>query len=297
MLILIQLPNIIRMFALNTPSSCISKTDNGYFFIPNGKLYQKDTRLLNPYGYPYLLCVFELGGSGGNSLSFIVNFVRKMPSSSKICDMENNSIHTATSAHETRKKNLSTLISRSISRYRNFVKSKILRMFVASIVIKHLNAGQRLAFCLRAFFMPVIFEYLRYRYLCTPVQNYNGTAAFGCNAIDSGKDTGIFCFIMGKTTSISNAVLSNSIGASAHETRKKNRHRSETKAARQEIISYFYRCYPEIRTMKIKDSGRIFIARARAGKYMIHTGACSIERLKIKLEHLCSAKLLKNTHQ
>ncbi len=114
---MIQLSNIILMFAANSPSSCISKIDNEYFFMLIRQLYQHDIRLSNPYGYSYLLCVFELGGSGGDSLSFIVNFVRKMPSSSKICDMVNNSIHTATSVHETRAVQLTSNPFRDFSFY------------------------------------------------------------------------------------------------------------------------------------------------------------------------------------
>lgn len=98
---MIQVSDFIAMFAMNTPSSCIRKIDYEYFFMLIWKLYLYDIRLSNPYGYSYLLCVFELGGSGGDSLSFIVNFVRSMPSSSKICNAVNNSTRTATSAHET----------------------------------------------------------------------------------------------------------------------------------------------------------------------------------------------------
>ena len=57
------------------------------------------------------------------------------------------------------------------------------------------NAGQRLAFCLRAFFMPVSFVELRYRYLCTPVPAVNAPEAFVSNLLSSGKGAGIFCFI------------------------------------------------------------------------------------------------------
>ena len=120
---MIQVSDFIAMFAMNTPSSCIRKIDYEYFFMLIWKLYLYDIRLSNPYGYSYLLCVFELGGSGGDSLSFIVNFVRNMPSSSKICNAVNNSIRTATSAHET-----CTFLT-SFFKAHNFVKSKLLCMF------------------------------------------------------------------------------------------------------------------------------------------------------------------------
>ena len=56
-----------------------------------------------------------------------------------------------------------------------------------------LNAGQMLAFCLRAFFMPVSFVVLKYKYLCTPVPVVNAPEAFD-SSLSSGKGTGIFLF-------------------------------------------------------------------------------------------------------
>lgn len=82
---------------------------------------------------------------------------------------------------------------------------------------------------------------------------------------------------------------------STHETRvsrstQRSRKPSQTKAERLSLILFFQDKYPGIRSLKIKDTGRMFIARARAGKRFLHAGAFSLQNLHKAFEYECQIK-------
>lgn len=82
---------------------------------------------------------------------------------------------------------------------------------------------------------------------------------------------------------------------STHETRvsrstQRSRKPSQTQAERLSLILFFQDKYPGIRDLKIKDTGRMFIARARAGKRYLHAGAFSLQNLYKAFEYECQIK-------
>ena len=93
------------------------------------------------------------------------------------------------------------------------------------------------------------------------------------------------------------ANVNNSSGqsTSTHETRvsrstQRSRKPSQTQAERLSLILFFQDKYPGIRSLKIKDTGRMFIARARAGKRFLHAGAFSLQNLHKAFEYECQIK-------
>lgn len=85
------------------------------------------------------------------------------------------------------------------------------------------------------------------------------------------------------------------LATSTHETRSSRTLRtgrpSQTMAKRLSLILLFRNKYPEIRKMKIRQTGKMFIARARAGKRSLHAGAFSLHRLHAAFENECRIKL------
>ena len=82
---------------------------------------------------------------------------------------------------------------------------------------------------------------------------------------------------------------------STHETRvsrstQRSRKPSQTQAERLSLILFFQDKYPGIRSLKIKDTGRMFIARARASKRFLHAGAFSLQNLHKAFEYECQIK-------
>lgn len=78
---------------------------------------------------------------------------------------------------------------------------------------------------------------------------------------------------------------------STHETRISKLRPSQTIAERQSLILLFRDKYPEIRKMKIRQTGHMLIARARAGKRCLHAGAFSLENLHAAFDNECRIKL------
>lgn len=78
---------------------------------------------------------------------------------------------------------------------------------------------------------------------------------------------------------------------STHETRISKLKPSHTIAERQSLILLFRDKYPEIRKMKIRQTGHMLIARARAGKRCLHAGAFSLKNLYAAFDNECRIKL------
>ena len=105
-----------------------------------------------------------------------------------------------------------------------------------------------------------------------------------------------FILSMPKNNEICNAGNNSTRRAtSTHETRvsrstQRSRKPSQTQAERLSLILFFQDKYPGIRDLKIKDTGRMFIARARAGKRYLHAGAFSLQNLYKAFEYECQIK-------
>ncbi len=102
--------------------------------------------------------------------------------------------------------------------------------------------------------------------------------------------------LMTKRNEICNAGNNSTrLATSTHETRSSRTLRTgrpfQTMAERLSLILLFLNKYPEIRKMKIRQTGKMFIARARAGKRSLHAGAFSLHRLHAAFENECRIKL------
>lgn len=100
---MIQLPNIIFMFAMFTARTRHTIICDGLFYGHSGTLYPNDIRLSNPHGllsHDSNLFLPERG-EGNLSLFIILCNFSFMARTMGICNAVNNSICTATSAHET----------------------------------------------------------------------------------------------------------------------------------------------------------------------------------------------------
>lgn len=97
---------------------------------------------------------------------------------------------------------------------------------------------------------------------------------------------------MARTMKICNAGNNSTRKAtSTHETRVSKLKPSQTIAERQSLILFFRDKYPEIRKMKIRQTGHMLIARARAGKRCLHAGAFSLKNIYAAFDNECRIKL------
>ena len=104
---MIQLSRNITMFAVFTPRTSVLAYSRWDFLCPIGSIVSKDIRLSNPFSrHPSIIgCMFVLGGTGRRQPSlylYISNTSTFMPRTNVFCNAGNNSICTATSAHDTR---------------------------------------------------------------------------------------------------------------------------------------------------------------------------------------------------
>ena len=105
---MIQLPNIVCMFAMSTDQAdktySISKR---LFLCLNGSVVSKDIRLSNPYMAILTYCLNCLLGRRWDETAFSVSihlkFIHSMTKQNEICDARNNSTLKATCAHDTGK--------------------------------------------------------------------------------------------------------------------------------------------------------------------------------------------------
>ena len=94
------------MFAMFTPRTKHNISNDGLFYAHSEVLYSKDIRLSNPKLRMTIIAdrYLVLGGTGRRQpllYSDISNTLKLMPRTDVICNAVNNSIRTATSAHET----------------------------------------------------------------------------------------------------------------------------------------------------------------------------------------------------
>ena len=100
---MIQLSNIMLMFAVFTARTRHTIKCDGLFYCHSGTLYPNDIRLSNPHGllsHDSNLFLPERGEGNLSSFIILCNF-SFMARTMEICNAGNNSTRTATSAHET----------------------------------------------------------------------------------------------------------------------------------------------------------------------------------------------------
>ena len=105
---MVQLPNIVCMFAMSTDQAdktySISKR---LFLCLNGSVVSKDIRLSNPYMAILTYCLNCLLGRRWDETAFSVSihlkFIHSMTKQNEFCDARNNSTLKATCAHDTGK--------------------------------------------------------------------------------------------------------------------------------------------------------------------------------------------------
>lgn len=143
----------------------------------------------------------------------------------------------------------------------------------------------RLALYVQAFFMSAYFVVSKYWYPCTPVYRLNGRTAFPDKCVEQRDRHGYFFIIMLHIYQDSNVAMLGCSGTSIHETDIRSfnsnalrvynpttgaRHRkaSATSEIRQKICRYFLDSFPDIRRIKIVDTGQLFSARVwfRSGR-------------------------------
>lgn len=140
----------------------------------------------------------------------------------------------------------------------------------------------------------------RYRAVCT-LRWLHTISIVAVSLVGSERQTAFFVIQisnnkMTKDFEICNAGNNSTRRAtSTHETRvsrstQRSRKPSQTQAERLSLILFFQDKYPGIRDLKIKDTGRMFIARARAGKRCLHAGAFSLQNLYKAFEYECRIK-------
>ena len=105
---MVQLPNIVCMFATVPTKNCMTYQLYGFFVSVLGSLYLKlkDIRLFKSRAYPYSDMSMVLGRTWeANSLSCIFSFQNSctMTKNDEFCDARNNSTLKATCAHDTGK--------------------------------------------------------------------------------------------------------------------------------------------------------------------------------------------------
>ena len=147
-----------------------------------------------------------------------------------------------------------------------------------------------------AFFMSILrLVSLRYKAVCT--LRWLHTITIVVVSLVGNERQAAFLFIqisnnMTKDFEICNAGNNSTrIATSTHDTRVSKLKPSQTTAERHSFILLFRDKYPAIRKMKIRQTGNIFIARARAGKRYLHAGAYSLRSLFIAFDNECRIKL------